>query len=234
LAEGHLLTFLDADDRWMPEHLERQVAFLLRSGAGLVYSDCRVVDADGRVLGRYLSRHQPARGDVFEALLGGNFVPLPTILVTRRLFDRSGGFAGYLRSASDYDWLLRAARHEPFDYLAEPLADYRVTPGSLTADFRASYRENIELLQDLEAVEESPETRQRIQAATSLVLWRWSVREALAGPGAWKDALGLAARAMRTVPGRLAGLQGLKRVLRDGFRGFGLRRRILGARKARS
>jgi len=233
IAEGSLLAFLDSDDLWHPQKLARQVEFLAGCGADLVYSDCQVVDRDGHALGLYLSRHEPARGEVFEALLSGNFVPLPTILVTRELFERSGGFSEHLRSAGDYDWLLRAARHGRFDYQAEPLADYRLTPGSLTEDFRASYRENLEVLSNLADTEGGAGEKERIEAAASMVLWRWTVREALEGGRGWLNAAGLLVRAIRAASGPLAGVGALVRVFRDGLRGVALRGRMLRARRPR-
>jgi len=52
----------------------------------------------------------------------------------------------------------------------------------------------------------------------------------LEGPRCWSDAMALAARAGRAA-GLLVGLQTLASVLRDGLRGFALRRRMLKARK---
>lgn len=232
VAEGVLLAFLDSDDRWHPEKLERQVDAMAGSEADLVFSDCRVVDRNGNVLGLYLSRHRPARGRVFEPLTRGNFIPLSTIVVTRELFASSGGFPDAPKVAGDYAWLLRAARLARFDYLNEPLADYRITPGSLTEDFRRSYSENVELFERLASAETDPETKKLLEQALALVLCRWSLREALEGPARWPGAARLLGRTLGAAGGPLSGVTTLLDVLREAGRGLGLRRRMLRARRA--
>lgn len=180
-ARAPLLAFLDADDRWREDKLERQVALLRASGAVLVYSDCRVVDRAGRALGRYLTRHRPARGDVYHPLIRENFVPLSTVLVTREAFREVGGFPQRYWAAADYAFALRVSALGPFEYDEEPLADYRVHAGSLTRDFRMAYRENVELYQSLVAAATEEAERRRARRALGVLCWRWALREAFGG-----------------------------------------------------
>ena len=58
-ARGEVLAFADADDLWRRDKLARQLRLRSVTGAALVYSDCRVIDREGRLLGMYLSRHRP-------------------------------------------------------------------------------------------------------------------------------------------------------------------------------
>ena len=50
-ARGRLIAFLDADDLWQPEKLAAQLAFMAATGAALVFSAYRRIDAAGRPLG---------------------------------------------------------------------------------------------------------------------------------------------------------------------------------------
>ena len=52
LARGRYVCFLDADDLWMSEKLERQVAFMKRTGAVFAFSGYEFADATGRPNGK--------------------------------------------------------------------------------------------------------------------------------------------------------------------------------------
>lgn len=228
LARAPLLAFLDADDRWRADKLERQVELQRSSGAVLVFSDCRVVDGKGRVLGRYLSRHRPARGMVAGRLAEENFVPLSTVLVTREAFEAAGGFPEGYWAADDYLWALRIARLGRLEYVGEALADYRVHPGSITQDFRRTYQENVWVYEAM--LEEAVDDIERAGARTALgvLYWRWALRETVGG--GLGRAAGLACEAARAtgVPGA-AGT--LLKALASWLRGLPLRVRMERARR---
>lgn len=46
-ASGRYITFLDADDLWDPEKLERQIKFMDEEGAGFSYTNYEFADEDG-------------------------------------------------------------------------------------------------------------------------------------------------------------------------------------------
>jgi glycosyltransferase involved in cell wall biosynthesis len=77
-AGGEYLALLDADDEWPPDRVRRQVEFLQAHPAvGLVHGDMEVIDENGATIAPSFfaqQGHQPARGRVLGALLGGNFI----------------------------------------------------------------------------------------------------------------------------------------------------------------
>jgi glycosyltransferase involved in cell wall biosynthesis len=77
-VSGDYVALLDADDEWPPDRVRRQVEFLQeRPAVGLVHGDMEVIDADGATIAPSFfaqQGHQPARGRVLGALLGGNFI----------------------------------------------------------------------------------------------------------------------------------------------------------------
>lgn len=54
-AEGRWIAFLDADDLWAPEKLERQLTFMVGGNCHFSYTAYEVIDADGMPLGHLLS-----------------------------------------------------------------------------------------------------------------------------------------------------------------------------------
>jgi len=90
---GRHLAFLDQDDFWEPDFVERQLAALeSRPECGLVYGDSWIVDAAGHRRGRRSAFLRYAGGWVFDRLLDGNFIPIESMVVRREVFEGLGGF----------------------------------------------------------------------------------------------------------------------------------------------
>ncbi|MCB9899693.1 MAG: glycosyltransferase [Planctomycetes bacterium] len=132
LAHGAWIAFLDHDDLWEPDMLERQLAAVAGRRCGLVYGDSWVIDDRGRVHGRrrdHLAYHQ---GQVYAELLRGNFIPIETTLMPTALFRELGGFDERLHFLEDYDLHLRVAAREPIVHQPLPVARYRIHDGNLS------------------------------------------------------------------------------------------------------
>ena len=228
-ALGEVLAFADADDLWRPDKLERQLRLRSETGAALVYSDCRVIDGAGRLLGAYLSRHRPKDGTVTDRLLEENFVPFSTVLVDRTAFERVGGFHEGFRVACDYLFAIRLSLWATFALDPETLVDYRIHYRNLTADFRRTYAENVRVFDLLLADEVASFGAARLRRGRSLVLWRWAIREGMAGPAAWTEAGQRAGEALRSA-GPATGVSTLASAIRGGLRNLPLRIRMARAR----
>ena len=85
-ARGRFLAFLDADDRWRPEKLARQLAFMQAEGAPFSFTAYRREDAGGRDLGIVRA---PAAVD-HATLLKGNVIGCLTAVYDTRAFRQGG------------------------------------------------------------------------------------------------------------------------------------------------
>jgi glycosyltransferase involved in cell wall biosynthesis len=129
-ASGEFIAYVDADDMWYPQKLERQVHFLDRHReCGIVHSDCAVVDEADTVLYPSFNRdthREVPQGQCLMVLLRHCHIQPLTILERRECVDRTGGFDERLRGVDDYlRWILLAIAGVRFGYIDESLAMYR-------------------------------------------------------------------------------------------------------------
>lgn len=139
LAGGQWLAFLDADDLWLPDKIERQLA---AAAAPMIYSDRYNFGARGD-LPELQSLVTPMReGDLFVPLLReGNFITLSSVLIRRVLFETLGGFYTGLNGTEDWDLWIRVAASQPIGLCPAPLVRYRFHPGGLSRNFVKMGRE---------------------------------------------------------------------------------------------
>ncbi len=116
LARGEFVAFLDDDDYWKPNKLQRQIDTI---GACMV-SLCGQEFVPHRVYNvrKTLRRLKP------HMLLLGNPICGPSgFLCRRELFDKIS-FDTTLRYAEDWDFLIRTFKHGEIGYVPEPLFYY--------------------------------------------------------------------------------------------------------------
>jgi glycosyltransferase involved in cell wall biosynthesis len=145
-----LVAFLDSDDVWAPDKLERQRDLFASRGAavGLVYCGYGLIDERGRPSNRHIIAPR-LRGDVLaELLLGGNLISGSgsAVVVRRSLLERAGGFDESLSFAEDWDLWLRLAELCEVDFVAEPLVAIRLHDESMQHR-QVRHRLKLQLLQ---------------------------------------------------------------------------------------
>jgi len=156
-AQGEFIALLDHDDTWLPEKLERQMPLFEDPGVGLVFSDSYKIDATGKRLGTFFMREHPFRGEVAGELLINNFVSCLTAVIRKKVFDETGMFDPRFSFSEEYDLFLRIALEYRFDFVASPLANYRVHESNFSRNRRRAFEEEITVVRKF--VEEHPGKR---------------------------------------------------------------------------
>ncbi len=137
-ARGKVVAFIDQDDRFYPERLERGVEAY--KDCIMTYSDIDEIDADGSIMTpRALAAHQPGRHPIksLPDLLAWDSLVLPgTCLLARETFLATGGFDPQLSGYEDDDFFVRVFRMGPVRFIETPLLQYRIYPESYRSSSR--------------------------------------------------------------------------------------------------
>lgn len=127
------LAFLDDDDLWLPQKLERQLD-VVASNPEVV-----LVGTNSLVFGEGIQERPKLPLDAvvdlsFEGMLRGNSLTTSTVLLRRDAFEAVGGFdpAPEFFAVEDFDLWLRVLEHAEGTWIAEPLGRYRVRSASIS------------------------------------------------------------------------------------------------------
>jgi glycosyltransferase involved in cell wall biosynthesis len=131
-ARAQWIGFIDSDDRWTANKLERQLAYhAARPELEWSYTGRATIDANGAPF--HHPQHQPWRphgGRILLPLLVFDArIALPSVLVRRSLLNRVGGFADQ-RWGEDYELWIRLAQQRECGLIDEPLVEIRAHPST--------------------------------------------------------------------------------------------------------
>jgi glycosyltransferase involved in cell wall biosynthesis len=109
-ARGHLVAFLDSDDEWLPDKLERQVArFREHPAEDKALVSCRFIRYDDLTHRTATPTRPILPGDAFDQLVQGQ-APLPScVMIPRPVLVAVGGLDEALAAFADYELWLRLA-----------------------------------------------------------------------------------------------------------------------------
>ncbi len=131
-STGVYLAFLDADDEWLPEKLERTMAYLEGSVYCLVAHDYWTGEGDSAVHHDCEERFREG-GDPFAALYRKGYIPSCSVVAPRERVIAAGGFDPGLPNAQDFDLWLAMTRDPGSTFLVfgEPLLRYHMGDGGI-------------------------------------------------------------------------------------------------------
>ena len=130
LASGDIIAFLDSDDKWLPEKLEKQVDYMLENDCEVVFSSYTCMDEEGALLGKKIEALPKL---TYKKLLKCNYIGNLTGAYSVAKLGKI--YAPSLRKRQDWALWLTALKKCKVAYgLQEPLAIYRVREDSISSN----------------------------------------------------------------------------------------------------
>ena len=133
-AKGKYIAFLDDDDRWHADKIEKQIIKFNESSneVGIVYSGYEIVSASLPGVSRKIIPKK--NGDIQRDIISGNFIGSPTPLIKRSVFPDGPPYDENLESAQDWELWIRLSGITRVEYVEEVLAEYIVHGGQISLD----------------------------------------------------------------------------------------------------
>lgn len=128
VAKGTVVGFLDDDDEWMPDKVEKMLPLFSDPQIALVYCGSHVIESwTGRT---YPLNIEFVKEKVFEKLLCRNFIGSTSFpLIRKSALVEIGGFDTQLQASQDHDVWIRLSEKYKVDYIQEPLVKYCLHQG---------------------------------------------------------------------------------------------------------
>lgn len=137
IAKGEYIARMDADDISMPKRFEKQIDFMQKNDLDFVYSDTLLIDKnEDEICESY-------RPNNIETVLNNlelhNFIPHPTVLIKKEIFNQHGKYNILCKTGQDLELWLRLKNKIKFGYINESLLKYRLNPNSVRASIYDDY-----------------------------------------------------------------------------------------------
>jgi len=149
-AKADIIAFLDSDDTWEPEKLARHVSQLnANPNVGLSFSSSMFINEDGESLNR-ICRNPVGNGSA-------PVIRKSTLNAIAFKSDKSTEFQYFdesLRQSEDIDCWIRIAlqTNDEFAYIDEPLTNYRLNSGGLSANVDKQFESWLRVLEKVTTI----------------------------------------------------------------------------------
>lgn len=129
IAKGRYIAFLDSDDLWKADKLEKQLEFMQKNDIAFSYSAYEKIDENGKIVGQVGVPERVTYHDLLKVCSVGCLTAMYDTAKLGKIY------MPLIRKRQDLGLWLKILKETPCGYgLSEPLAQYRVHRNSISAD----------------------------------------------------------------------------------------------------
>tara|TARA_B100000767_G_C19765737_1_gene537413 strand:+ start:2217 stop:2984 length:768 start_codon:yes stop_codon:yes gene_type:complete len=127
------LAFLDSDDIWVKEKLEKQFFFMKSNKIAFSFSGFDIIDKIGNFTGKSVDTSQKGAFSYEDMLLKKATLGCSTVMLNRSKFNGLMNIPS-IRTGQDYAFWLKLLKNtdEKAHVISLPLTKYRITPNSIS------------------------------------------------------------------------------------------------------
>jgi len=213
-AQSELIAFLDSDDLWLANKIERQLSALAASpSAGFSFATLATFQMSPAAeipselylppelrswFEAHTCREGTALGDVYPLLLRANCLQTSSVVARRDALIEVGMFDESLIHGEDHDLWLRLARRWPAVYLVEPIAKYQIHSSALSGS--GEKRQDLFYRSTIGTISKHASAFPSFEASKALARSYNNYTAHLLKAQRWKDAKQSAGKSLRSMP----------------------------------
>ncbi len=131
-ANGKYVCFLDCDDLYFPDKLEKQVKIMEENNYALSYGSALIIDENNKVIRKFPSRNKS--GYIFEALLNHYEINMQSVILLHSyLLNNNLNFLTTMEYCPDHNLFMQIASKNKVGVEPEYIVKYRILENSLSS-----------------------------------------------------------------------------------------------------
>ena len=128
-TNGDYISFLDTDDMWTKDKLEKQINFIKKnSNYKILYSNYYVLKNNEKQI---MYKNELPSGFITQKLLDFYGIGINTAFLDKSIFDQYN-FKKDLNIIGDFDFFIKTSKKFEIGYISDPLTFYRIHENSFT------------------------------------------------------------------------------------------------------
>ncbi len=134
-AKGEFIAFQDSDDEWLPEKLERQIAYMYSRKYEVCYCAFYLYGKDNdEIIPSNYKNKEALEKNLIDILKNYNVVSTQTLVLHRKAVSEIGGFDVAMPRLQDYEYAIRLINKKKIGYVAEPLVKVYYSENSISSN----------------------------------------------------------------------------------------------------